>query len=361
MSCLVRCMHPRIAVAVSAAFIAAAALFTAALTSAVDVRAQDTAGVTSSMRAEFPLTDFSSRTVPLTEFLSGGPPRDGIPPIDDPRFAELGSGNTFVAALADREPVVSVALNGDARAYPLRILMWHEIVNDEIGGIPVTVTYCPLCNTAISFDRRLDGPGSEVMDFGTTGRLRHSDLVMYDRQTETWWQQFTGEGLVGKHAGRKLTMVASRLESFGRFRERHPDGSVLVPTNPGMRDYGRNPYTNYDAEGGMPFLYSGAMPAGVEPMSRVVAYETGDGHAAITLAALRAAGRIETGDLVLTWEEGQASALDAPRVSAGRDVGNVVVQQRRPDGTMRDAVHDVTFAFAFHAFRPDAPIHTSAP
>lgn len=354
MPCLVRCLPPRAATIFSAFVLALAGLMAAA----AEARAAE---ASDAMRAEFPLADFSIRSVPLSEFTSGGPPRDGIPPIDRPDFAQAGSDHPFVERLLGREAVVSVTVNGDARAYPLRILMWHEIVNDEIGGVPVTVTYCPLCNTAIAFDRRLGGPGSQVLDFGTTGRLRHSDLVMYDRQAESWWQQFTGEALVGTLTGEKLTMIPSRLESYARFTARHPDGIVLVPSNPRLRDYGRNPYVAYDAEGAVPFLYGGEMPAGVEPMARVVAYETGQGHAAVTLAALREAGRFETGDLVLTWEAGQASALDATRVAAGRDVGNVVVQRRGPDGGMRDAVHDVTFAFAFHAFRPDAPIHTSLP
>ena len=116
-----------------------------------------------------------------------------------------------VKNLADTEPVVRRIINGKARAYPLRILTWHEIVNDELGGVPVAVTYCPLCNSAIIFDRRLDG---KVLDFGTTGKLRHSDMVMYDRQTKNWWQQFLGQGIVGEMTGKRLKTIPARLESF---------------------------------------------------------------------------------------------------------------------------------------------------
>lgn len=326
------------------------------------------AEVAAQARAEFPLTDFSRHSVPLDAFISGGPPRDAIPAIDAPRFAPAGSAHPFVARLLDRESVVTLVVNGHARAYPLRILIWHEIVNDTLGGVPVAVTYCPLCNTAIVFSRAVPAHGgmpARILDFGTTGRLRHSDLVMYDRQTESWWQQFTGEALVGAYTGMRLKMLPARLEAYGRFVARHPGAEVLVPTDPDARDYGRNPYAGYDEAGAMPFLYAGEMPAGIEPMARVVTYAAPDGPAAIALTALRKAERVEVmgaeGPLRLRWEAGQASALDAARVAHGRDVGNVVVEARRPDGTWADAVHEVTFAFAFHAFHPDAPILTAAP
>ena len=151
-------------------------------------------------------TDFSQVAIPLSEVMSGGPPRDGIPPIDDPQFQPAAADRTLSA----REPVVSIEINGDARAYPLRILIWHEIVNDIVGGKPVTVTYCPLCNAAIVFDRMVDG---EAKDFGTTGLLRNSDLIMYDRQTESWWQQFTGKAIAGSQVGSSLKFLPARLES----------------------------------------------------------------------------------------------------------------------------------------------------
>ena len=156
-------------------------------------------------------TDFTRHTVPLEEFLGGGPPRDGIPPIDEPTFDTVEEAGGYLEA---REPVVEVVIDGEARAYPLRILVWHEIVNDVIGDTPVSVTFCPLCYTAIAFDRRFDG---EVLDFGTTGNLRNSDLVMWDRQSETWWQQFSGEGVVGEHAGELLTQVPARDRRLGGF------------------------------------------------------------------------------------------------------------------------------------------------
>jgi len=137
-------------------------------------------------------TDFSKHSVPYSEILSGGPPKDGIPAIDEPKFVSVDEADAW---LRPQEPVILVQVGDDARAYPVQILMWHEIVNDTIGGVPVVVTYCPLCNTGIAFERTQ----GQVLDFGTTGRLRYSNLVMYDRQTETWWQQATGEAIAGEY------------------------------------------------------------------------------------------------------------------------------------------------------------------
>ena len=109
------------------------------------------------------------------------------------------------------EPVIYLEINNESKIYPIRVLTWHEIVNDEVGGVPVSVTYCPLCNASIVFDRRFE---DRILDFGTSGRLRKSDLIMYDRQTETWWQQFTGEGIVGELAGKKLKKIPALIISF---------------------------------------------------------------------------------------------------------------------------------------------------
>jgi hypothetical protein len=307
-------------------------------------------------RAEWPKTDFTKTAVDFASIISGGPPKDGIPSIDNPKFETLTGGKAtgWSADIGDTEAVISLALDGDARAYPLRVLMWHEIVNDTVGGRPVAVTYCPLCNAALVFERML---GGRVLDFGTTGKLRNSDLVMYDRQTESWWQQFTGEAIVGALRGSELKLVPSRLESFDRFRARYPDGKVLVPNDPSKRNYGANPYVRYDEIGSVPFLYRGDFPEGIQPMERVVAVEVEPGRfEAWQIGLLREAGEIRAGDIVLRWEAGQASALDAATVAGGRDVGNVTAQRKLGD-RYEDISYDVTFAFVFHAFRPNGTLH----
>ena len=289
-------------------------------------------------------TNFELMNVDPDSIQSGGPPKDGIPSIDDPQFITVAE-----AAYDDREPVIGLEIDGDARAYPLSILTWHEIVNDTVGGTPVIVTYCPLCNAAITFDRTVAG---KAVEFGTTGKLRKSDLVMYDRATQSWWQQFTGEAIAGERLGERLNMLPSRLESYAQFKERHPDGRVLVPADPGFRDYGRNPYVSYDTARS-PFLYRGTLPDGIDPMARVVVVRDGDTPHVVAMDAVRAAGSLELAGATLTWREGQASALDTQRIVDGRDVGTIVAQR---DG--RDIPYDVTFAFVAHAFHPEAEIRT---
>jgi hypothetical protein len=294
-------------------------------------------------------TDFSKTRIGWNEIFSGGPPKDGIPSIDKPTFKAVGDSGDLTAT----EPVIGLEINGDARAYPLRILIWHEIVNDEVGGTPVTVTYCPLCNSAIVFDRRVL---PLVLDFGTTGKLRNSDLVMYDRQTESWWQQFTGEAIVGSLAGTELKLVPSRLESFAEFKARHPGGKVLDPNDPGLRDYGRNPYVGYDMAAA-PFLYRGDYPKDVEAMARVVVVRPAPGKIlAVTLEHLRKKGQLALSGVELTWRSGQTTALDHWDIAQGRDVGSVTATVKGEDGKRRDVPYDVTFAFAVFAFHPEVVI-----
>ena len=295
-------------------------------------------------RREWPRTDFSRHSLPYDEFVSGGPPKDGIPAIDHPPFVSVAEAR----GLVPHEPVISVAIGGEARAYPLGVMIWHEIVNDTVGGMPIAVTWCPLCNSSVVFDRRA---GGRTLSFGTTGKLRNSDLVMYDRETESWWQQFGGDCIVGTLLGAELKYLPARVESVERFRTRFPHGRVLVPPDPEGRDYGRNPYAGYDSAV-RPFLYRGSLPQGVPPLARVVSV----GGEAWTLDLVKSRRRLEVGDLVITWEPGQNSPLDAAQIDAGQDIGNVVVQRRTARG-LEDAVYDVSFAFAFHAFHPRAPIH----
>src|SRR5260370_2084232 len=216
-----------------------------------------------SWRQEWPRTDFSRHSVPYDEIVSGGPPKGGIPSIDNPSFTPVSDDR----GLAGHAPVISVASSGDARAYPLRIMIWHEIVNDMVGGVPIAVTWCPLCNSSVVFDRRV---GGRTLSFGTTGKLRNSDLVMYDRETESWWQQFGGECIVGALLGGELKLVPMRAESVDPFSARFPHGRVRLPPAGSQRAYGRNPYGSYDSAAS-PFLYRGKYAGPVAPLARVVA------------------------------------------------------------------------------------------
>lgn len=224
------------------------------------------------------------------------------------------------------------------------------MVSDTVGGEPIAVTCCPLCNSGVVYRRTVAGA---VTSFGTTGKLLNSNLVVYDRASESWWQQYDGAAIVRARAGMRFEALPTRLESLGEFRARHPGGLVLVPNDPGFRAYGRNPYIGYDSAA-MPFLYRGNNDGPGSPLMRVVTVE---GRAeAWNLDFLRAVGRVEVGDLLIAWQPGQSSALDAPTTARGRDAGTVTVQRRLPDGTLTDAVYHAPFAFAVRAFNPDAPI-----
>jgi hypothetical protein len=278
-------------------------------------------------------TDFGRHTVPYSEILSGGPPKDGIPALDDPKFVTVDEADAW---LEPQEPVILFEENGDARAYPLQILMWHEIVNDVVGDVPVTLTFCPLCNTGIAFERTFDG---QVLDFGTSGRLRFSNLIMYDRQTETWWQQASGEGIAGEYAGRQLTFLPASIVGWAVFKEAHPDGKVLSQDTGFSRDYGRNPYIGYDDVNRSPFLYDGPRtPGELPPMARVLTVELNGEAVAYpndVLPELHVVNDTIGGtDVVVIWEPGTASALEGAGVASGSDVGAAAAFERELDGQM---------------------------
>lgn len=267
-------------------------------------------------------TDWSLRTISLEELFSGGPPRDGIPPIDEPTFISIDDATQEVA---ETEPIVVYEHQGDARAYPLAILIWHEIVNDTVGGQPVSITFCPLCNTAIAFDRNY---GDQVLDFGTSGLLRNSDLVMWDRQTETLWQQATGEGIVGQFAGQSLDFLPASVISFNEFRERYPDGQVLSRETGHDRRYGNNPYTGYDGIGSQPFLYSGEIDERLPAMERVVGLIIGTQAVAYPFSTLAEAGvvndEVNGQSVAVFFAPDTVSALDATVIEQARAVGSAV-------------------------------------
>ncbi len=273
-------------------------------------------------------TDFSKHSVPYSEILSGGPPKDGIPAIDRPQFVSVAEADEW---LGDEEPVVLFHIGTEARAYPLQILTWHEIVNDEVGGTPVVVTFCPLCNTAIAFERTFEG---QVLDFGTTGRLRFSNLIMYDRQTETWWQQATGDAIAGEHTGSQLTFLPATIIAWSDFRSTYPDGLVLSRNTGFPRDYGRNPYAGYDNIRNSPFLYRGPDNSGRLPaMARVLTVELEADTVAYPYEVLEQAhvvnDEVAGRQVAIFWAPGTTSALDDAKIAEGRDVGASGVYSRQ--------------------------------
>lgn len=293
-------------------------------------------------------TDFTKTNIDVSAIISGGPPKDGIPAVDKPKHISIEQANS---QLDDREPVIGIEIGGEAVAYPLGVLMRHEIANDVIGGKPVLVTYCPLCNSAIVFDAMIDG---KRHDFGTTGRLRNSDLVMYDRQTETWWQQFTGKALIGEYLGRELVAIPSRVESYANFKKRFPGGKVMAGASGSLANYSVNPYTGYDTSA-KPFLYNGEMPEGIAAMERVIVVRDASAPLAVSMVSVRKKGKMSVSGYEVIWTEGQASALDTREIAEGREIGNITVTKMQ-NGEAKDVAHEITFAFVAHAFMPDTPI-----
>ena len=202
----------------------------------------------------------------------------------------------------------------------------HEVANDVVGEAPVAVTFCPLCNSAIVFDRRIDG---QVLRFGVSGNLRFSDLVMWDDATESWWQQLTGEAIVGDYVGRKLELVRSQLISFGLFRERYPDGLVLRGP---LGLYGNNPYKGYDSSPS-PFLFAGTLDNRLQAMERVLAAEVAGQALAYPFQFLEQIMVVNDSvagqDIVVLWQGGAVSALDQADIDSSGDAGMTLMYERR--------------------------------
>ncbi|MCL4295393.1 MAG: DUF3179 domain-containing protein [Anaerolineae bacterium] len=271
-------------------------------------------------------TNFCKHRADYKDILSGGPPPDGIPPIDDPIFDSVAKGDEW---LADVQPVIALAIGDEAKAYPLAILTRHEIANDEIAGVPVAVTFCPLCNAAVVFKREVNG---EVLRFGVSGNLRHSDLIMWDNKTLSWWQQFTGEAIVGDLTGTQLELIPAQLVAWKDFKAAYPNGTVL--SNRG-RPYGQNPYVGYDSSP-QPFLFSGTPDPRLPATERVLGVFSGKSAAAYPLSLIAEKGVIEDTfadqQIVIFYEPGQVSALDKGEIAESREVGSAAMFIPEVDG-----------------------------
>jgi hypothetical protein len=340
---------------------------------------------------EWPKTDFSKHIVELNEIHSGGPPKDGIPAIDTPKFISIEKANSW---LNENEPVIALEKNNEIKAYPLQIMIYHEIVNDTVGGIPVSVTFCPLCNATIVFDRRVN---NQVLDFGTTGKLRMSDMVMYDRQTQSWWQQFTGTGIVGNYAGIKLKQFTANIIAYRDFRFAFPNAKVLSRKTGYFRPYGKNPYRGYDKIGDIPFLFNDAIDDRLPAMERVIFIRNIDGQQRLypfSIFNKQPVINDEITDLpvVLMSKQGTLSVLDESEIVDSRLIPSVTAWSRRLDDRILnfeysdDEIKDmetgsswdllghaiagplvglrlekvdsgVHFAFAWLAFNPDSDIY----
>ena len=294
---------------------------------------------------EFPKTKFNQSTAPLSEIQFVGLHRDQIPAIFKPKFKSANS----ISDLGLLEPVLRLEVKGEVRGYPIRMLVWHELINDTIKGVPVLISYSPLCSSGVVFDRRLD---NQVLSFSNTGLLRHYDTIMYDTATESWFQQYTGGAIVGRLSGKRLKPIASRIQSFEQFKAELPKAKIMIASDPKSHDYGKTPYVRMDSRIDTAAQFTYSIPDGVGPFDRVVVM----GNQVWPLKHVRKFGRIETPNLVISWSAGMNSIHDTRWIPFGRDIGNVRVQSNSPEG-WSDAVHDTPFAFAFAAFHPNGVWH----
>lgn len=356
----------------------------------------------SGFEIQWPRTDFSRRSVSIKEILSGGPPKDGIPAIDHPYFVNQKEADTWLDL---REPVIVLEINQQARAYPLQILIYHEIVNDTVGGLPVAITFCPLCNAAIVFDRRIPAKNSlakeRILDFGTTGKLRKSDMVMYDRQTESWWQQFVGEAIIGELTGTMLKQVPAAIVSYQDFKTGFPAARVLSRNTGHSRPYGRNPYRGYDSITDRPFLFNDPVDKRLPAMERVLGISAPGNsenvaHKIYPLSALENTpvlnDKINRLPVVVFSKQGMLSVLDNGQIKNSRTIPAAKAYNRQIDGQtlhflfqdkkiidqetrslwnifgkaisgpmagkqLRSVDGGVHFAFAWLAFQPDSIIY----
>lgn len=341
-------------------------------------------------------TDWARRTIDLDELrigINATDPRDLIQPLDQPTYESVESASGW---LIDREIGVSLELNGVARFYPLRILTAHEVVNDELDGLPFAVTYCPLCNTAVAFDRRVDG---QVLRFGVSGLLRKSDLVMWDDQTVSLWQQITGEGIVGALAGNQLETLPTATVRWGDFKANHPDGEALSQDTGFGFNYGSNAYVGYsDRAAPIGRFFDGPLDDRFPALDRVVGVRVGDVTKAYPFAVIdeKRAVNDELAEVpIAVWWAPTDSAdnFDGAEVGGGESIGTGIAFFREVgdqlltfepfgDDTFIDnqtgstwslfgealdgplagtqlelAFHQNEFWFAWSAFNPDSPVY----
>ncbi len=290
------------------------------------------------LRAEEPAAEFNldNLVIPSDQITFGGPTKDAIPALSDPEHVALESCDR----LADDDRVVGMFVGGEARAYPLRVLLYHEIVNDEIGGAPVAIVYCPLCDSVTAVDRRLDGV---VREFGVSGLLLNSNILLYDRSDDSLWSQVGFTAISGPNAGRSLRHLPWEITTAAAWRTRHPDSTVMSFETGHDRDYDRNPYRNYFGSVdtlGFPVANEDDR---LQRRDLVIGIRLGDTTRAYPVATIRNA----PDGLVRDSIEGQAVVL-----SAGPDGESVRIVEAPTEAL---GVH--TFWFAWAAFYPDTEVY----
>lgn len=280
--------------------------------------------------------DLSESLIPSKDILQGGPPRDGIPSIEQPKF--VAAANASFMRPTDR--VIGITINGESRAYPINILNWHEIVNDQIKGVPVSVTYCPLCGTGLVYQAKV---GGKVLKFGVSGLLYNSDVLLFDRQTETLWSQILSKAISGPMKGQKLTMVPSSQTSWASWLKKQPNTKVLSTDTGFSRDYRRSPYGDYDQNTETYFPVSARSKA-YHPKERVLGITINGKHKAYPFVEL---GKLGTNTLKDNFQ-GQNLTINF-------DIANRDGEVLGANGKPLELVN--SFWFAWYAFHQDTAVY----
>ena len=287
---------------------------------------------------EIMVTDGTKHSVQLDEILGGGQPKDGIPSIDNPKFVSIAEAEKF---LNDDEPGLTLDIDSTARFYPFQILVWHEIVNDIVGGQRVLITYCPLCLSGIVFDPVVQ---DERVEFGTSGKLWNSNLVMYDRKTDSLWSQILGEAIVGKLTGTQLKVLSSDMTRFGEFKKLHLQGTVLSRDTETTRFYGQDPYGDYYTTTGTYFPV-GKKDNRLGDKDFVLGIVVNGKAKAYWPEAVKKAGevsdRFEGKDIIARYE---------------KDIDAVRLFEKKADGTVERINQFGAFWFSWAATHPDTEV-----
>jgi hypothetical protein len=278
--------------------------------------------------------DLSNASIAIEEIMQGGPPRDGIPAIDHPMFIMASDADY----LNDTDRVLGIYRNGIAKAYPISILNWHEIVNDRIGREPIAITFCPLCGTGMAFEATV---GGQVRRFGVSGLLYNSDMLLYDRESESLWSQIGREAISGPLVGTPLRMVPVAHTAWGDWRARYPKSLVLSRRTGHQRDYGRNPYEGYERSRKLYFPVAGFDPR-YHPKERVIGLEI-DGR-------FKAYPFVELGRTRPPLQDTLGDAGVIVHYDAEHRTGRVV------DARGAEIPTVIAFWFAWSAFHPDTEV-----
>ena len=257
--------------------------------------------------------DLSAATIPTDEILRGGPPRDGIPSIDRPQFASAKNANF----MRDDDLVLGVAIGNSARAYPIKILNWHEIVNDELEGAPLAVTFCPLCGSGVVF--RAEDENGRRLQFGVSGLLYNSDVLLYDRETESLWSQLLRRGISGEYADAVLRTLPAYHTTWRDWRNLHPQTEVLTTDTGAFRDYDVDPYKGYYESAATYFPATPEAPRKFHPKEIVLGIVAGDAAKAYPFSELEQNEKSKVRDVVngreiiIHWNaEAQAARAEWP-------------------------------------------------